>query len=197
MQDTADASLASALDLHASGGAHAERAANMLFRTLWPKFKRTFTRWGLADGVAEEVASDAVLKVLLKIDGLRDPVAFVKWSNTVARNTFLTHLRDTKSQNDHEVFTDAQGWELLGDRIEDASRMDPATLLCLQGQLEAFCRDHPQRAMVLEHCVLDGWSQQQVAQAIERNGPATKEFLSQCKKRLLHYWQQCFHREAS
>jgi RNA polymerase sigma-70 factor (ECF subfamily) len=150
-----------------------------------------FVRAGQPLAVAEELASDAFSKILRKLDTMRDPVAFQKWANTVARNTLLTHIRDSKAQRDHEVALDCEPLALLYDRVADPGHGDPVTNLCLKRQLEAFCDQHPERAYWLECWICEDWSLERLAETMERTLAAAKEYLSQCRKRLQGYLQQC------
>lgn len=183
--------LAKGLELVHQGGATGERGAATLFDLLWPKFVRDFQKWGLQIGVAEELASDAILKILRGVQGLRDPIAFEKWANTVARNTFLSHIRDTQQQAEHETTLDEDGWDFVLDSVIDPAQSDPTTMICLHGQIEKFFRDHPLRAQVIERCALDGWTIEDASVALGRTLVATKEYLSQCRKRLMQYLQPC------
>ena len=84
------------------GDQHAERAACQLFNTLWPQFVRRIQRWGQPLAIAEEIASEAIMKVLHKTTEMRNAVAFEAWANKVLRNTFLSHIRDTKQERSYE-----------------------------------------------------------------------------------------------
>ena len=179
------------LEQFQKGGADGERGATSLFDALWPKFVNTFQQWGEPIGAAEELASDTLLKIFQGLDGLRDPIAFEKWANTIARNTYRTHLRDTQQESDHEIALDEDAWSLVCDSAADLSGGDPTTMLCLQGQLEKFFREHPARAKTLERCAIDGWSLEEASEALGRTLAATKEYLSQCRKRLMQYLQPC------
>jgi RNA polymerase sigma factor (sigma-70 family) len=190
-QALSQAGVIAALDLHSQGGAAADRACGQLFQMLWPVLRRRFMRWGLREALAEEVASDAVLKVLAGLGGVRDHVAFIQWSGTVARNTFLDHVRSSRAANDHEVFVDEDGWQSVWAGVEDPAQLDHADRLCLQRQLDAFCKAHPDRALVLEQIALEGWTVDEAAEALGRTAAGAKEYLSQCRKRLMGYLRVC------
>lgn len=69
---TREAGLVSALELHEQGGDFADRTGGRLFRILWPDYCGKFVRWGLCESVAEEVATEALLKILSGLSGMRD-----------------------------------------------------------------------------------------------------------------------------
>jgi RNA polymerase sigma-70 factor, ECF subfamily len=184
--------LGEALSVYLKGGEDSEKGGRALFDLLYPKFVRDIQKWGQKLSVAEEIASEVMLKVLRKASSMREPIAFEKWANTVARNTFLTHIRDTKQERDHEVDKDEDEWETLHQIFTDPSQAsDPSTMLCLKGQLEKFYHDHPDRANVMEGCVMEGWTTETASEILGRTIAATKEYLSQCRKRLQEYLQPC------
>ncbi len=183
--------LAQALEQFLRGGAEAEKGAGALFDLLYLKFVRDIQKWGQKLSVAEEIASEIMLKIFRKASTMREPIAFEKWANTVARNTFLSHIRDTKDETDHEVEKNVDEWESIHQIFADPGQGDPATMLCLKGQLEKFYHDHADRAHILEGCVMEGWTNETVSEMLGRTLAATKEYLSQCRKRLQEYLQPC------
>ena len=183
--------LREALDIFLSGGNDLERGAKALFDLLFPKFVTDIQRWGQKLSVAEEIANEVMMKVLSKASTVREPIAFEKWTNIVARNTFLTYIRDTKQETDFEFESDDDEWETINQVTADPSQSDPATMLCLKGQLEKFYRDYPDRAIVIEGCVMEGWSTQTASEILGRTINATKEYISQCRKYLREYLQPC------
>jgi RNA polymerase sigma-70 factor, ECF subfamily len=183
--------LADALSVFLKGGADIDRGARALFDLLYPKFVRDIQKWGQKLSVAEEIASEVMLKVLRKASTMREPIAFEKWANTVARNTFLTHIRDTKEETDHEVEKNEDEWESIHQIFADPGQGDPASMLCLKGQLEKFYHDHADRAHVMEGHIIEGWSIEEASEILGRTIAATKEYLSQCRKRLQEYLQPC------
>lgn len=183
--------LADSLALFLQGGKTGEQGARELFDALWHIFVADFKRAGLPTGVAEEVASDAFFKLLNAAVDLREPVALEAWAMRIARNTLYTHFRDTKQESVHEVYADDDEWSLLHNHVADLGTGDPTTMICLQGQLEKFCREHPDRSWTLGQCVLEGLSLEEMSLQLNRTLAATKEYLSQCRKHLRRYLEPC------
>lgn len=183
--------VADALELIAQGGAAAERGAQQLFKQLWRKFVYDFMRAGQPLAQAEDLASESFHKILRGLPGMRDPVAFPKWANTIARNTFYSYLRDSKGQRESEIALDSEPLQALYEGVTDHSQLDLLTRLCLKDQLRKFCEDHPERAQWLERWIFDGQELPELSTAIGRTLGATKEYLSQCRKRLQQYLRQC------
>ncbi len=191
MHLTSRQDLAQALEMFLQGGVQGEIGARSLFDELWPKFVRDFKRAGLAHGVAEEVASDAFLKVLTAGRDLRDPVAMEAWAKRIARNTLFSHFRDTRQTSLHEVQASDEEWAVIHKLTADPVTGDPSTLLCMNGQIEKFCSDHPDRSWTLEQCAVHSWTLEELSLELGRTLAATKEYLSQCRKHLRRYLQPC------
>ena len=183
--------VAQALELIAQGGVAAECGAQQLFKLLWRKFVNDFVRAGQPLAQAEDLASESFHKILRGLQDIRDPVAFPKWANTVARNTLYSYLRDSKGQRENEIALDSETLQSIYEGVTDHSQLDHPTRLCLKVQLEKFCETHPERALWLERWIFDGQELPEISKAIGRTLGATKEYLSQCRKRLQLYLRQC------
>lgn len=69
--------------------------------------------------------------------------------------------------------------------------MDAVTKRCIQQQYDKFVTHHPERALWLERSILEEESIPILSQALGRTVGATREYLSQCRKRLQKYLQEC------
>lgn len=191
-----------ALALVAQGGSALEQGARMLFGLVWRRLVADYQRAGLPLGTAEDLASEAFIKMYGGLADLREPQAADKWIQTVGRNTLINHWRDTAAQRQHEQAVDDEALLWLADSAQaghsqaDAQGADPATWLCLRRQLEQFCLAHPERAYWLEQVVLQGWAMPELGQALGRTLGATREYLSQCRKALQRYFAECRNEQA-
>lgn len=183
--------IAQAIELVAQGGTIAERGAEQLFKLLWRKFVNDYVRAGQPLAQAQDLASEAFQKILHGLGALREPAAFIKWANTIARNTLYTHIRDSSSQREHEVPMDGETLDAMFEGTSDYSQMDPVTRLCLKTQLQKFCKFHEERAFWLERWIGEDESLQEISAAIGRTQAATKEYISQCRKYLQQYLREC------
>jgi RNA polymerase sigma factor (sigma-70 family) len=174
------------------GRREAETAAKELFGLLWPGFVRFFVQQGMDAAQAEDLASETMFKVFKNVDQLNSAVSFQKWANTIARNTLLTHLRDTQAMRSAQwSAADDEQWSAVVLNVPDAGQGDPVTRLCLEGQLGRFAQEQPERAKVLELAALEGWSIDEAATALGRTLGATRQYLSQCRKQLWRYLSVC------
>lgn len=182
--------LVDALGRIAQGGAVAEAAFRVVFDAFWGRFVARFIASGVPSGEAEDLASDALVKIARGLKDLRDPLALEKWAQVVARRTLLDHLRAARSVQAPPPL-DGEAAEAAIAAAVDGSNGDPATQRCLALQLDRFCQDEPHRAGLLQGMAVDGWSLDEAAAALGRTPAATKEFLSQCRKALWRYLALC------
>ncbi len=183
-----------------SGGTDCERAARTLFTLLWRRFVVDFQRAGLSLAAAEDLASDAFCRVYQGLPGLRELHAAEKWVRQIARHSLQNHWRNTAAARQHEVqVEDDETLSMLSDmaaaEVGGAGNGmpggDPAVWNCLQRQLGSYCEKHPERAMWLEHLVLEGWSISELSEATGKTLGATREYLYQCRLALKEYLAQC------
>ena len=80
--------------------------------------------------------------------------------------------------------------------LPDPHALDVGARLCLQGQLEKFSREQPQRFAALEHA-FHGHDHREIAQLIGRSYGASRQFMSQCFAKLLDYFRPCISDELA
>ena len=173
------------------GGKAAEQGARRLYDRLWRPLVRYFVLCRQDEGMAEDLASETLAKAVLRIHSLRDDTACLAWVWQIARNELKGHLRDRASANDAHTDLDEEGWQHLLDTHADTKHGDPVVQLCLQGQLERFRRDHPERAYCIEQAVLEDWDGRSIAAILGRSYGAAREYLSQCRKKIAEYLRPC------
>ena len=83
------------------------------------------------------------------------------------------HIEKTEASPDFEVFVDERAAEQ-----------------CVSEGLEAFSKQEPERAYVLM-LQMDGSSVDEIGKLIGRTVAATKEYLSQCKKKIQPFIAHC------
>lgn len=181
-----------AIQLLLAGGQSAERGAELLYRYYQPRFVRRFMALGQTEAKAQEIANEALLKVVRGIQAVTHESALNGWVWKVANNQLLDTVRQSKQSDAHEVFVDDEQWSEIHNMVQDLNAHDPLTKLCLERQLNLFEREHPKRQTCLELAIIEGLDLEEIAQTIERSYEATKEYLSQCRKQLWRYLNVCF-----
>jgi len=146
---------------------------------------------------AEDVVQDAMVKVWQRCATFRgnsDPLA---WIHSVVRNTLLDALRQRRPeqplQDDEGELTAPAQDAVLALSVQAVAT--PEQRLAEQ-QVEAVFRrcfdrfhaDHPEHATVLRWVVEDGLDNHAVELLLGRSPGATREFISQCRKKARAYF---------
>lgn len=113
------------------------------------------------------------------------------WMRPMLYTTFIDWQRRNPSRcmpTDEALADNADGRP-----AEPSGRVEPRheEVLCVREVWRRFCREYPRCAEVLRLFELFGWKIREVAEQIGRSEPATKEFLSQCRKRLRPLLEDC------
>ena len=172
-----------------SGGAPRQAAMSQLFTRYAGDFMRFFRRHGLTPEAAEDIVQETFVRVVRAIDNYRPEGSLEAWLWTIARNTLMTHLRERKMVSLDALATSDDALD-LGDLLAGGS--NPAAADCLKRTFDSFARAHPEDAESLVRIVADGWGYAELAQFRQSGEGATREYLSQCRKRLLEFVQPCF-----
>lgn len=180
-----------ALTLITQGQQQAERGARILFDAYYGKFKGYFARRGQTAALAEELASETLLKIVLHIHTVQNPKALQGWIWSIAYNTLVSHLRSEHAADEALIDTDDAEWEALLESHADTSQGDSVQWLCLEQQLARYADEHPERSLCMERIVVDGWGLEEISHFLGRSYAATKEYLSQCRKKMQQYLSVC------
>jgi RNA polymerase sigma factor (sigma-70 family) len=182
------------LMLVAGGGVSAERALTALYRKYRKPLLGFLLRRGVDAATAEDLVQEAFIKVARSADSFRGEAQVSSWLHTLVRNTHLDHLRRAKP----EMALDDEGWAVVeaaapasddtrpDSRLEERQREE-----CLDRQFRAFAREHPAAASALERVTHYGWAVRDVAAFLGRTEAATREYLSQCRKKLRALMEPC------
>ncbi len=141
---------------------------------------------------AEDVVQDGMIKVWLRCSTYHGPANPLAWIRTVIRNTLMDHLakreRETSlTDEDGELTPEAQvavvrlskEEGLTPERVLESGELERVFRECF----ERFKTDHPRHAQVLHWVVEEGLGNDDIADLLGRTPGATREFVSQCRKR--------------
>ncbi|RDH84095.1 MAG: hypothetical protein DIZ80_08155 [endosymbiont of Galathealinum brachiosum] len=168
------------------GGKHRQRAITLLFKHYSPQFSRYFRRNRITEPNVEDIVQNTFVNIVRGISGYRGDCPLKNWLWTVARNTMLTFFQNPSHKFQIQEETDI-------DDIEVSHLTNtPGTLEdCVTQALDDFSKDHHDRAEVVRLATIEGWSSDELAKFIGRTLGATREYISQCKKRFNVYLQPC------
>lgn len=170
--------------LRAGGSARIE-AISALFRDVRPRLHGYFRKHVHKDEIAEELVMETFERVVKYIDGYRGDAPFDGWFWSIARNC-LNDWFDAARRTPSGVELDAQEQE-VGDALLDrvlGGADDPEARTCVERALDAYEAEHPDRAETIRLVVVEGWDMEQLATYLKRTAGATREYLSQCRKKL-------------
>jgi RNA polymerase sigma-70 factor (ECF subfamily) len=124
---------------------------------------------------AEDVAQDAFIVALERIDGCRHPERFAGWLLTIVRNRALNRLEERRLRDVPAAAGAPQGVVAAG----DAARIGLEERLCAAlGALSAA-----QREVVLLHD-LEEWTHAEIAAALEVSEGMSRQHLFQARQKL-------------
>lgn len=176
------------------GGEALAQALRDMLRDYGAALRRDAWR-SLGDAAA---AADLVQQTLIKAwqacASFRGESEIYPWLKTILRRGALDLLGQRRDEPLHDA-----GGALRTDVEAALQRLRPApppdTLLmrrqhadCWQRCAERFEREQPQAAAVLRWVVEDGLGAAEIADLLGRSPGATREFISQCRKKARHYF---------
>lgn len=173
------------------GGAAIERTLRELDSAYFERLYREAVR-GLRDpDEALDLVQDTFIKVWLRCATFQGTSEVLPWIKSILRHGLLDRLRKAGRE---VALEDAEGpapelearvLELSTDTVstphDEARRRQLDE--CFRRCWEHFERAAPSHALVLSWIVEDGLTHEQIAALLGRTSGATREFISQCRKR--------------
>lgn len=162
------------------------------YREFAPRVRGYFRRHGARDDQAEDLVQETFHKVFLKAAQLRTRDCPAAWLWTIARNTLIDSTR-AAHRNEQVWSEDGEREAVVADSAPepDESLTGHDLRDCVRRGFKRLEREHPQRAACLRWAITDGLSMDQLAQVLGRTAGATREYLSQCRRKLREYLSHC------
>jgi len=169
------------------GDQHAEDTISELYLLFHLKFRNHFMgRYRLTREIAEDVVQETFVNIFKGCNTFRGDCHFSAWLWKVARNTALGYLRkESKSKN---VFADVEHAE---DHYESPTQHFESLEDCTHFAFKEFEQFEPERAETVRLTAIEGWSMEEIAEYNDRNLGATREYVSQCRKRFKRFLDDC------
>ena len=173
------------------GGAAIERALQLLDRSYFAILFRESVR-GLGDPeAARDLVQDTFVKVWLRCATFQGDSELLPWIKSILRHGLLDRLRKPASEVAFDTAEDQGGETQL--RIAELSaeiipRPDSEAARaqlddCFKRCWRRFEAASPAHALVMAWIVEDGLTHEQIGELLGRTPGATREFISQCRKR--------------
>lgn len=173
-----------------TGGKQRAEGISTLYRKYAPQMKRYFMRQGKSLAQAEDLLQDVFVQVVRAIDSYRDEGSFSAWLWTIARNRLFSEFRRSGNQANEMEFDE----NLIEDvSIDSAHNSDREALQkCVHEAFERFSLQHHERAHALTLFAIYGWTIEEMSSFLDRTVAATREYLSQSRKKLRPFLKPCF-----
>ena len=153
----------------------------------------------LNDEDADDVIQETYIKVFEKIDTLKEDGKFESWLWQILRNNMNEFYRKSNRKNDVMFSVASEDLEnLTGDedvKVSHGQKYNDQQS-CIEEKFKSFKEEMPDRHYVI-NLQKDGVSIEDISIRIGRSYAATKEFLSQSKKKLIPYFEECKDLETS
>lgn len=177
-----------------TGGKAMDVGVKALYQTAAQPMLRFFVYKGVSGDDAKDVLQDTFVKIVRNVTSFSGDGAAKAWFWQVARNCLTDYQRKQWSLANHGTAINDDVWQnreqLAAD--QDTASCDKAGSVdeCVTLGLDKFNRTEPERVMVLM-MQMDGHSIEEIGLRIGRTMAATKEYLSQCKKKIQPFIAHC------
>lgn len=141
---------------------------------------------------------DTFIKVWRRCATFRAQSELLPWVRAIARHAILDRLRRTQPHNSLDTEPDEQLerriLELSAERVatpdDEARRQQLAE--CFARCWRDFESAAPEHAAVMTWIVQDGLDNEEIAQLLGRSPGATREYVSQCRKRARRHFAEWY-----
>ncbi len=177
------------------GGTAIEQALRHLDRAFFAILYRDAVRTLRDPAAARDLVQDTFIKVWRRCSTFRGDSDLLPWIRTILRYGAIQVLRGSVREvplDDHDGLTDEASRRLYEMSVE--GNPTPERLVRQSEQADQFrrswqrfLREDPLHANVMTWVVEDGLSNEDIAELLDRTPGATREFISQCRKRARYY----------
>ena len=188
------------------GGQAIEQALRALDRSLFATLHRECFRAVRDTETARDLVQEAFIKVWQRCATFRGESELLPWVRVILRRSVLDRLRRWVPEDsfDADGAMTAEAERAVAD-LSRAQVPTPPDEVRAREQAECFARcwsrfekECPAHAVVMTWIVEDGLTNEQISELLDRTPGATREFISQCRKRARFYlaeWYAELHHE--
>jgi RNA polymerase sigma-70 factor (ECF subfamily) len=170
------------------GGKARADGISALYRAYARRFLAYLVKHRVPREHAEELVQDVFISIVRHCDAFRGETRIDSWMWSIVRNALIDYTRRQR----HEITTDDDELINLAGAVEASAAGESSEIdECVRKAFAAFSAANSDRAQVLSLVALEGWSIDDVAAMLKRTPGATREYLSQCRKKLKDFLQPC------
>jgi len=175
------------------GGKMRDKGVAALYRRYAPHFRKFYLYQGLSSADAEDIVQETFVKIVRHCDTFTGDSPLAAWLWRIARNCMNDHFRRTKVRPTDNL--DDEEWsalelESVTMRTYDSPPANGTLEDCVERGFNEFAKVFGERAHVLS-MVMEGFDTAHIAATIQRSPGATREYISQCRKRIESFLQPC------
>jgi RNA polymerase sigma-70 factor (ECF subfamily) len=175
----------------AQGGARADLALRRLYDVVGQSMLRFFVHQGASADESQDILQDTLIKVYKSAGQYEGQGTAKAWIWQVARNTLLDAFRKSQRIRADEISVKPEQWDYFEESVAaPVCQADQSVDQCVADGLERFALEMPDRAVAL-NLYLEGASMEDISVQIGRSVAATKEYLSQCRKKIKPFIAHC------
>lgn len=181
------------LNMVVAGGSQREKGVRALFTRYRSALIRFLLKRGVAPENADDIVQEAFIRMIKGSATFRNESKVSSWLFQIASNLHIDKTRQVQ----HEQTVGEDEWRHLEstvspDPLEGLESQTAENLQdCYDRGFSQFEHEFPDRAEVLRYVVSHHWSIRDVAKFLGRTEGATREFLSQCRKKFRAYVEPC------
>ncbi len=169
------------------GGKERELAIEELYNRFSPNLYGYFIRTGIDRDDVQGLVQDVFIQVVRKVHTFKGDSKISTWLWSVARNQRLMYFRGKKPPT--EEFADYKSQS--NSPTSEDRYLQKSMKKCVELGFEKFAEAEKDKAEVLRLVTWYGWSIKDVAAYLEKKLGATREYLSQCRKKLKPFIAHC------
>lgn len=177
-----------ALNKIRQGGQARTDGVSQLYRGYARRFLSYFMKHRVPREQAEDLAQDVFVSIVRHAESFRGETRIDAWMWAIARNALIDHFRRARPEDPFEEDDLVRIAEAQSDPPRDAGG---GLEDCVRKAYTAFAESHADRAEILARVAFEGWSIEDVAAVLKRTPGATREYLSQCRKKLKVFLEPC------
>ena len=156
------------------------RAISMLYDELAKKFLGHLYKRGISDADAQDIIQDVFLKIAdkPKLIAKADQVFPYVWR--IFFNAYNEYLRGKQTLSVEDPIEDGNGERVLGTYTNNDLLLET----CIGEAMSSLRKRSYDEALVIELSTINGWGLKEVAVFVDKSYGATREYVSQARKKL-------------
>lgn len=173
-----------------ANGAEQERALYEVYQLFAEHIRGFYRSNGVSSEIAEDLLHETFVKVLKNLHTFRKESQFSAWLWAIARNELKMYWRSAKRR---EVDTDPEFFSIMPvSEGEEGHSVTDQVVDCVRKAIDSLSSVHREYAEVIRLITRYEWSIGDIAVYLGKKPGATREYLSQARKRLKPYITHCY-----